>query len=122
MFDAGRIVSNIRLQQATRDERVLQYKNAILTALREVEDALVTYATEQAREKSLKDALEQNRLSLTLAEAQYRSGLSDFLNVLDAQRSVLNSQDALVQSQQNVMTELVALYKALGGGWEPASR
>jgi NodT family efflux transporter outer membrane factor (OMF) lipoprotein len=120
VFDAGRIVSNIRLQQATRDERVLQYRNAILTALREVEDALVIYATEQAREKSLKDALEENRLSLTLAEDQYRSGLSDFLTVLDAQRSVLASQDALAQSQQAVATELVALYKALGGGWESA--
>jgi NodT family efflux transporter outer membrane factor (OMF) lipoprotein len=117
-FDAGRIVSNIRLQKANRDESLLQYRSTILSALREVEDALVTYACEQSRRASLAEALNESRRSFEVAREQYQHGLATFLNVLDAQRTIFAAQDALAQSDQTACTDLVALYKALGGGWE----
>jgi NodT family efflux transporter outer membrane factor (OMF) lipoprotein len=120
-FDAGRIVSNIRLQKANRDESLLQYRNTILSALREVEDALVTYACEQSRRASLDEALNESRRSFEVAREQYEHGLATFLNVLDAQRNIFAAQDALAQSDQTVCTDLVALYKALGGGWQATS-
>jgi NodT family efflux transporter outer membrane factor (OMF) lipoprotein len=119
-FDAGRIVSNIRLQEANRDESLLQYRVTILSALREVEDALVTYACEQSRRASLAEALNEGRRSFEVAREQYEHGLATFLNVLDAQRNILAAQDALAQSEQTACTDLVALYKALGGGWQVA--
>jgi NodT family efflux transporter outer membrane factor (OMF) lipoprotein len=117
LFDAGRIRSNIALQKANRQEALLQYRNSILSALREVEDALAAYTTQQARRTALAEALGQSRQALELAQDQYQHGLADFLTVLDAQRSVLAAQDTLAQSSQTVCTDLVALYKALGGGW-----
>jgi outer membrane protein TolC len=86
--------------------------------LQEVEDALVAYATEQKRRNDLADATAQNKLSLDFARARYAHGLVSFLEVLDAERNVLSSQDALAQSNLAVTTDLVALYKALGGGWK----
>ena len=118
IFDAGRIVSNISLQKGNTDEAVLVYKKAILTALQEVEDSLVNYGTEQARHKALEQVLKQNDEALTIAKAQYSEGLTDFINVLDAERNVFAAQDQLAQSNQMMATNLVAVYKALGGGWE----
>jgi outer membrane protein TolC len=121
VFDAGRILSNVALQKANQQETVLQYRNTILTALREVEDALVAYAFEQSRSSELEEALHQSQESLMLARQQYEHGLVDFLTVLDTQRNVLMAQDALAQSREAVATDLVALYKALGGGWRAAT-
>jgi|SRR5579884_51991 len=118
IFDAGRIVSNIALQKANERESVVQYRNTILTALREVEDALVAYAQEQEHRESLKRAVAQTEDSLHLVQQQYEHGLTTFLDVLDAQRNVLTLEDQLAQSNQAVTTDLVALYKALGGGWQ----
>jgi outer membrane protein, multidrug efflux system len=119
VFEAGRIRSNIALQRANQQEALLQYHNSILSALREVEDALANYTTQQGRRTALLEALRQSRETLNLASDQYRNGLTDFLVVLDAQRNVLTVQDALAQSNQSIATNLVALYKALGGGWPP---
>jgi NodT family efflux transporter outer membrane factor (OMF) lipoprotein len=118
IFDAGRVISNIQLQKANKQESALQYRATILKALQEVEDALVNYATEQKRRNDLADATSQNKLSLELSRARYDHGLVSFLEVLDAERSFLSSQDSLAQSDLAVTTDLVALYKALGGGWE----
>jgi NodT family efflux transporter outer membrane factor (OMF) lipoprotein len=120
LFDAGRIVSNIGLQKANQEEALTQYRGAILTALREVEDALTTYATEQAHRAPLLEALKQNRIAALIARERYEHGLVDFLDVLDAQKNVLSAQDAKTLSDQSVATDLVALYKALGGGWQVA--
>jgi outer membrane protein TolC len=117
IFDAGRVISNIQLQKANKQEAALQYRATILKALQEVEDALVNYATEQRRRNDLADATSQNKLSLELTHARYEHGLVSFLEVLDAERSFLSSQDSLAQSDLAVTTDLVALYKALGGGW-----
>lgn len=118
VFDAGRIISNVALQKELQRESVWQYRNTILTALREVEDALVAYASEQEHRAALAEALKQNQDALALIRNQYEHGLANFLDVLDAQRSVFSSEDQLTQSDQTVATDLVTLYKALGGGWE----
>ncbi|MDB6022028.1 MAG: transcriptional regulator, Fis family [Pedosphaera sp.] len=118
IFDAGRIVSNIALQKANQQESVLQYRGTILTALQEVEDALVGYGEEQTHHAALAKALDQTEESFQLVRQQYEHGLATFLDVLDAQRNVLSAQDQLAQSGQAITTDLVALYKALGGGWQ----
>lgn len=117
IFDAGRIMSNIRLQKADEQEATLQYQNTILKALSEVEDALIGYASEQARQNQLAEETAQNREALALARQRYDRGLANFLDVLDAERNLLASQDALAQSDTALSTGLVAVYKSLGGGW-----
>ena len=81
-------------------------------------NTLTAYAKEQTRHKSLTDAVEANRQAVEIATQLYQSGLADFLRVLDSQRSLYESQDALVQSERAVVLNLIALYKALGGGWQ----
>jgi NodT family efflux transporter outer membrane factor (OMF) lipoprotein len=118
IFSAGRVSSNIELQKALHQESVLAYQKTVLTALQDVQNALVAYAKEHERRKSLVDAVTANRKAVELATQLYTQGQTDFLNVLDAQRSLFVSEDSLVQSTRNLSTDLVALYKALGGGWE----
>ena len=118
VFDAGRIRSNIALQKGLQEETVLAYEKTVLTAFQEVENALISYAKEQERRAALVDAVTANRRAVELSTKLYAEGLTDFLNVLIAQRLLFDSEDALVQSTRNLSTDLVALYKALGGGWE----
>jgi NodT family efflux transporter outer membrane factor (OMF) lipoprotein len=121
IFQGGSIVSNIRLQEALRDQSFITYQKTVLAALQDTENALVAFANEQEHRKSLNDAVESNRKAVDLATQLYTQGQTDFLSVLDAQRSLYASEDALVQSSRNVATSVVALYKALGGGWEVES-
>jgi NodT family efflux transporter outer membrane factor (OMF) lipoprotein len=118
VFDAGRIRSNIALQEALQEETVIAYEKTVLAAFQEVENALIAYAKEQERRTALIDAVTANRKAVDLSTRLYTEGLTDFLNVLIAQRLLFDSEDALVQSTRNLSTDLVALYKALGGGWE----
>jgi multidrug efflux system outer membrane protein len=118
IFDAGRIRSNIKVQNARQEEALAGYEKTVLTAFEDVENDLVSYANEQIRRRSLEDAVTSSQKSLALANKLYANGLTDFLNVLDAERSLYQAQDALVQSDRSVSANLVSLYKALGGGWE----
>jgi multidrug efflux system outer membrane protein len=118
IFDAGRIRATIQVQDALTQQALTQYQKTVLTALQDVENALVAYAKEQARRQSLTDAVTANRRAVDLANRLYTQGLTNFLNVLDAERSLYTTEDALVQSQRNISLDLLALYKALGGGWE----
>jgi len=118
IFSAGRVRSNIELQKALQQESMLAYQKTVLTALQDVENALVAYAKEHERRKNLVDAVAANRKAVDLATQLYTQGQTDFLNVLDAQRSLFVSEDSLVQSTRNLSTDLVVLYKALGGGWD----
>ncbi len=118
LFDAGRVRANIAIQGARAERALAAYQKTVLTAVQEAHTALVNYANEQVRRQSLREAADADRTSLDLARQQYRQGLVDFLTVLDAQRSLLASEDALAQSDQAVANDLVAIYKALGGGWE----
>jgi outer membrane protein TolC len=98
----------------------LTYEKTVLTALKDVETALVAYAKEQERRKALSESVTNNRKAVDLATQLYVAGKADFLNVLITQRALYVSEDALTQSTSAVDTNLIALYKALGGGWEKA--
>ncbi len=117
IFAGGRILANIRVQEARQEQALLQYQKAVLTSLEEVENALSVHGRELRRQESLRTSVAANRRALELATERYTSGLENFLAVLDAQRSVYAAEDQLVQSQRNVAVALIAVYKALGGGW-----
>jgi len=117
-FDSGRIRSNIEQQEALQEQSFLTYQQTVLGALQEVENALIASTKEEERRKALLETVAFNRKAVQLATILYTEGQTDFLNVLQAQRSLYASEDALVQSTRTISTNLVALYKALGGGWE----
>jgi len=121
IFAGGRIYWNIKIQDALQEQALLTYEKTVLTALKDVETALVAYAKEQETRKSLSEAVVNNRKAVDLATQLYLVGKSDFLNVLIAQRALFATEDALAQSTRTVDTNLIALYKALGGGWEKDS-
>jgi outer membrane protein TolC len=116
-FDAGAIRGSIEVQSALQEQALILYEAAILNALEEVENALVSYAEEQIRRDRLHEATEAAEKAVELAQYNYETGRTDFSNVLDAQRSLLSFQDQLAQSDGTVTSNLIRLYKALGGGW-----
>ena len=118
IFDAGRIRANVKVQNARQEQALANYENTTLIAFEDVENALTAYAKEQIRRQSLGDAVKSSEESLRLANQLYANGLANFINVLDAERSLYQAQDALVQSDKTVTTDVIALYKSLGGGWE----
>lgn len=122
LFEAGSIRANIRVQNARQEQALDAFQQTVLTALEDAENALTAYAQEQVRRESLSQSAQASQQALELSTQLYKSGLSDFLSVLDSERSLYTAQDALVQSDQAVSVDLVQLYKALGGGWqEPAN-
>ncbi len=118
IFDACRIRANIKVQNAREEQALAHYEQTVLASFEDAENALTAYAKEQTRRQSLADAVQANRQALEMASQLYQSGLADFLRVLESQRSLYESQDALVQSERTVILNLIKLYKALGGGWE----
>lgn len=121
LFDFGRIRQNIEVQTALQEAALGLYESTVLTALEDVENALVAYANEQTRRQSLAEAVLAGLAAFELARDQYSSGLVDFQTVLDMQRSVLTVQDQLAASDGKVTANLIRLYKALGGGWTSLS-
>jgi NodT family efflux transporter outer membrane factor (OMF) lipoprotein len=117
IFDMGRVRSQIQAANAQAQQSLAVYEKAVLTSFEDVENTLVAYANEQARYRALSDAVAANRQALEFANDRYANGLADFLNVLDAERSLYQTEDQLADSQSTVSVNLVALYKALGGGW-----
>jgi len=118
IFQGGAIVANIRLQEALRDEAFVTYQKSVLAAFQEVEDALIAFSREQDHHRHLYDATVANRKAVELSLLLYSAGQTDFLNVLTAQKSLYSSQDALVQSDEQIAADLITLFKALGGGWD----
>jgi NodT family efflux transporter outer membrane factor (OMF) lipoprotein len=118
IFDAGRIRASVRVQNARVEQALAAYEQTMLAAFTDVETALTAYAREQIRRQSLALAAQANEEAVTLALDLYQHGLGDFLHVLEAQRALYQSQDALAESEGAVCSDLIALYKALGGGWE----
>lgn len=110
--------SNIRVYRAKRDEQVLTYQKTVLSAFQDVDDALAAYNSECARRKILEVEAAQYGRASTLALKKYTKGLTTFLDVLEAQRSLYSAEDSLAQSRATVQINLISLYKALGGGWE----
>jgi outer membrane protein, multidrug efflux system len=122
VFTGGRIRSNVALQSARVKEAGALYQKTVLTSLEETENALTGYAEEQSRRDHLEATVRASQDALDLTNAQYRAGLTDFLTVLDSERTLFENQDLLAQSQTTLVTDLVTLYKALGGGWAPEAR
>ena len=118
VFAGGRIRANIEVEDARAEQAAIAYERAFLGALEEVENGLVAYLREGDRRRSLEEEVAADRRSVNLAEDLYRKGLASFLEVLDAQRALYAAQSSLAQSEAVVTLNLVALYKALGGGWE----
>jgi NodT family efflux transporter outer membrane factor (OMF) lipoprotein len=120
IFHSGRILANIETQDALLEQARLAYKTAVLTALEDVENALVAVTNTSERRNKLMQAADSARETLRLAEQRYASGLIDFLTVLDSQRTVLNLEDDLAGSTGELAAAQIQLYKALGGGWSVA--
>jgi outer membrane protein TolC len=121
LFDAGRVRASIQVQNALQEQALAAYEKTVLTALQDVENALVAYSNGQAARGVLSRQVEANKRAAEMAEDLYRRGLVDFLNVLQSQSSLYQSEDQWVQNEQQTATALVSLFKALGGGWEALS-
>lgn len=119
LFDGGAIAGNVRAQQAALEQAHAAYRASVLTALQEVEDALVALQGDRARDRSLDAAARAAAEADTLARQQYQAGLVDFNTVLQTQRTLLSAQDSAASVRASLATDHVSLYKALGGGWSP---
>jgi outer membrane protein, multidrug efflux system len=117
-FSGGQLSSNLTLARAEQQEAALSYRGTVLNALREVEDGLVAYRTDKASRDLLQDTLDSAESTWALARNQYDHGLTSFIQVLDAERTVLSDRQALVQADVQIVNDIVTLYRALGGGWE----
>src|SRR5690606_22235385 len=117
IFDAGRLRAGHELAKAREEELVHRYRAAIVAAFREVEDALAAAKYLAETEAAQREALAQARTAYDLAEVQYRAGAVDFMTVLDAQRTLFQAEDTLLQTRLARLNAAVALFKALGGGW-----
>ena len=118
ILNYGRIKNRVRVQDARFQQRVVNYKNAVLRAYQEVEDALTAFLRSQEEVGFLMESAKAATRSVELSQIQYREGLVDFQRVIDSQRSQVQAQDLLTQTEGSVAENLVAVYKALGGGWQ----
>jgi NodT family efflux transporter outer membrane factor (OMF) lipoprotein len=118
IFQGGQLRSTLQLREAQAQEAAVNFQRTVLQAWHDVDNALTAYQAEQARRDELVQAVTDNQHALTLAQSRYQQGVADFLTVLDAERSLLAAQLQLAESTTTVSSNLVALYKALGGGWE----
>lgn len=117
IFDANKVRFTISAEQARTDATRADYQKTVLGALRDVETALSAYAEARRRQEKLAEELVNDRQAVDLATRLYRQGLEDFLPVLDAERAQFIADDKLAQAEDDAALALVALYKALGGGW-----
>ena len=122
-LDFGRIRSRIAQNEARSEAALAQYEKTVLTALEETEGALVSFDGNQRRAESLYKAAHASERAARLARTRFEAGVTDFLTVLDAERQLLADRDGLAQAQTDAGTSLVAVYRALGGGWyEPPEK
>lgn len=118
ILNYGRITNNVRLQDARFQELLLTYRNTVLQAQKEVEDALTAFLRSQENAEYLAKTAESAKRSLDIATIQYTQGTTDFLAVLTAQVALLRAQNDLATALGTIASNLVALYRALGGGWQ----
>jgi multidrug efflux system outer membrane protein len=119
-FDIGRVRAQIKGARARADASLAVYEQTVLRALEETEDALVTHARSRERLEHVADSARASGVAANLARARFDGGIVDFLEVLDAERTQLEAEDQLAQSRTETATSLIAVYKALGGGWQQA--
>lgn len=120
LFDGGRRAANIERANARTQAAFAEYEETVLGALRDVESALTAYRHDQVRRETLVRLVGVNEKAVDIAQRQYEQGLITLLDVLEVQRNLFSSQDALAQAVHAVWSDLVSIYKALGGGWQPA--
>ncbi|OQD46061.1 transporter [Candidatus Brocadia sapporoensis] len=118
LFNYGRIENNIRVQDARFQQLIVNYKNTVLRAAQESEDALIGFLKAQEATAFTQNSVQAAHRSVDIALVQYREGVVDYLRVLDTQRALLQEEIRLAETRSSVVTNLIALYKALGGGWE----
>ena len=118
LLDFGTLDAAIEAQDFHTKAQLVNYKKTILGAVEEVDNALANYAAGQDRLGHLNQALAASQQAVSIASLRYGRGLTDFLNVLDAQRQAYELQDQFAAAQESVILQFVALYKGLGGGWE----
>ncbi len=117
LFDYGRIANNVRVQDARLQQLIEQYRNVLLQAAREIDDAAITLVRTQEQQDLLVDAVVSAKRALTLANVRFQEGYSDFQRVLDAQRVYFSQTDREQANRGALIASVIALYKALGGGW-----
>ncbi len=118
IFEGGRLRRTLELRRGQEQEAAVNYRKTVLQAFHDVDNALIAYRTDQLRRDRIAAEVAQSRRALGLANDRYKNGLSDYLEVLTAQRTLLGAEQDLATATTTVTTDLVALYKALGGGWE----
>jgi NodT family efflux transporter outer membrane factor (OMF) lipoprotein len=120
VFDAGRIRRRIDAAGEREKQALVTFEQTVLTALEEVENALVTLDQERDRARYLREAVDAGNRAVALSDERYRSGVGDFLDVLESQRRLYDNEDQLVQSSSSATRAVISLYKSLGGGWQQA--
>jgi NodT family efflux transporter outer membrane factor (OMF) lipoprotein len=118
ILNYGRVLNNVRNQDARFQEKVFQYQQTVLKAGREVEDGLVAFLQYQIQSQKLEVAVKEAKNSVALVQAQYQGGLVDFNRVFTTQLQLVNQQDQLAIARGNIASSLIAVYRALGGGWQ----
>jgi len=121
IFQGGRLRNNVRVSESQMRQSALAYRSTVLNALREVEDALTAVRLAGDRTASLDSQVVYNRIALNLAETRYTGGVAQFLEVLDAQRTLLNTELSAASAAERRVTAIIDLYRSLGGGWQADS-
>jgi NodT family efflux transporter outer membrane factor (OMF) lipoprotein len=118
IFQGGKLTADLHMARAQQAAATLNYRATVLNALREVENALVAYRTDRPARDKLVDEVNAGEQALYLARNSYRHGLTNFLQVLDAQRTAISARQQLIEANVTLINDVVALYNALGGGWQ----
>lgn len=116
IFEGGRLKGTLNLRKLQQHEAAVKYQSAVLSAWHEIDNSLTQYSSQQLRRDQLQAAVTEDQKALQLARAQYSAGTGTYLQVLDAQRTLLSGQQNLNDNVTGISTTLVSLYKALGGG------
>jgi NodT family efflux transporter outer membrane factor (OMF) lipoprotein len=118
IFNYGRIMNNVRVQDARFQELIINYRNTVLKAQQEVENALIAFVKAQQRAQKLAGSTAAAKKAAELAMLQYREGIADFTTVLTAEQNLLVQQDSLATTMGDISNNLVGVYRAMGGGWQ----
>lgn len=118
LFNAGSVKNNVKAKEEVQQQYLLQYQTTVIEAIEEIENSLNAFDAEQKKLIILTEAVSEASRAVDLATQQFSTGLGDFKDVLDAQQALLTYEDSLNESKGNLATNLVELYKALGGGWQ----
>ncbi len=121
IFQGGRLRNNVRVTESQMRQSALSYRGTVLNALREVEDALTEVRLAGERSASLDSQVVYNRIVLNLADTRYQGGVAQFLEVIDAQRTLLSTELSASDAQRKRVMALINLYRSLGGGWQSDS-